>query len=152
MQPEPNHLPQNILTPTNVPETSNSSQYGFSPSPLLPEDLYGHLDDERSVSGDSNTSSDVSETRSTTNDLSRLKLEDSSSRRPKPSYHRISEYENALSPTPTKKRNEGPAFVVTSSKKGGRLDGLPLDKFPNGKHIFTTISYYVTYSNTKQRF
>ncbi|TVY37226.1 F-box/WD repeat-containing protein [Lachnellula occidentalis] len=44
---------------------------------------------------------------------------------------RISEYENALSPSPPRKQSEGPGFKVVK-KKGATRDGGPqLDDFPN---------------------
>jgi hypothetical protein len=137
MQPELSNQQPNILTPTNVADIFDTSQHGFASSSLLSGDLHGRLDEERSLSGDSSSISDGSEPRSPgrpEEQLSRLNLREGSQTRSKPSYQRISEYEKALSPSPPKKQNDGPGFVVT--KKGGRLDGLPLDKFPNGKTIF----------------
>lgn len=49
----------------------------------------------------------------------------------KASAQRISDYENALCPTPPKPEYEGPGFKVMK-RKGHRLDGPQLDRFPNG--------------------
>ena len=45
---------------------------------------------------------------------------------------RISEYENALSPSPPRKLSEGPGFKVVKKKGATRGDGPQLDEFPNG--------------------
>ncbi|TVY27283.1 F-box/WD repeat-containing protein [Lachnellula hyalina] len=44
---------------------------------------------------------------------------------------RISEYENALSPSPPRKQSEGPGFKVVKKKGATRGDGPQLDNFPN---------------------
>jgi len=72
MQPENISHPQNILTPTDSPETLSTSQYGFSPSS---GDLRGHLDDDGSVSGESSSTSEPRSPGGPEEQLARLSVE-----------------------------------------------------------------------------
>lgn len=62
-----------------------------------------------------------------------LNIEVARDDRIKPSVHRISEYENALSTLPQKKEFEGPYFRVV--KSGSTLNGPGLESFPNGTSV-----------------
>ncbi len=64
--------------------------------------------------------------------LRRLRLDEGIESKPKASFQRISEYENALSPSPPRKQNEGPGFKVVKHKGKNTLEGTEFDKFPNG--------------------
>ncbi|SRR6266536_951508 len=119
----------------NASEPSNASQYGLLPQQLQSADLREPLEEERVGSAGSSHEATVTEPASADGaglqELGQLNLNDRNEGRPKPSFQRISEYENALSPTPPRKQSEGPGFKVIKNK-ANRLDGLQLDKFPNG--------------------
>jgi hypothetical protein len=121
---------------SNASEPSNASQYGILAQQLQSADLREPIEEERIGSAGSSHEATVTEPASADGvglqeELRRLKVNDRDEDRPKPSFQRISEYENALSPTPPRKQSEGPGFKVIK-KKGNRLDGPQLDKFPNG--------------------
>jgi hypothetical protein len=139
MQPEPNESSPRIQPPAIPGTPSNASQYGFHPQQLPSADLYNPSGDnavESEWSSDAGNAAELSSVDSPPvhQQLDRLNLYDRTNNRPKPSYQRIAEYENALAPSSPRKENEGPAFKVIK-KKGNRLDGLQLDNFPNGTLI-----------------
>lgn len=55
---------------------------------------------------------------------------------PKTPARRISEYENAFSPSPQRTDYEGPIFKVVK-KKNSRPDAPQLEEFPNGETFHT---------------
>lgn len=61
-----------------------------------------------------------------------LNLDTNLENRPRPSYQRIAEYENALAPSPPKKQPEGPGFKVVKKKGSTGEEGPQLENFPNG--------------------
>jgi len=135
MQSEPNASSPRIQTQINPLATPNASQYGFLPEQLHSADLHSSLDEEHVESPESSTSPNAddfsSEDTVLHRQLRRLSVNGVESR-PKPSFQRISEYENALSSLPAKKQSEGPGFKIIKKKGGNRLDSPQLDKFPNG--------------------
>ncbi|KAH8651562.1 putative F-box/WD repeat-containing protein pof10 [Tricladium varicosporioides] len=115
-------------------ENENNLQHGFLPvQQQQTADLRDPISDDRD-SGESDgretlgAASSVN-TQDAQEQLRGLSLNESQSR-PKASFQRISEYENALCPSPTRKQSEGPGFKVVK-RKGMRLDAPQLDKFPN---------------------
>lgn len=124
MQPESTESSSYTLN-QSTPEPSTVSQYGFSPEQLHPAIDRGSVT-ESADSGDDDEHDDAA----LQEQLRGLSVSDKKSK-PKPSFSRISEYENALSPSPPREQNEGPGFKVIK-KKGNRLDGVQLDHFPNG--------------------
>ena len=136
MQPEYPELSTKTSNRINASETSNTSQYGFLPKQLHSTELRDSLEEEHSATSKSSTTPNVADPPSHDDgrlqeQLRGLSLGDSTDNRPKPSFQRISEYENALSPSPPRKPSEGPGFKVIK-KKGNRDDSLQLDQFPNG--------------------
>lgn len=127
MQPESNES-SSYTSHSATPEPSLASQYGFP----LPEHL--HPADQRSESAGSSDDGNAADDDDVElqEQLRGLNVSDNGQTKPKPSFSRISEYENALSPSPPRKHSEGPSFKVIK-KKGNRLDGVQLDQFPNGK-------------------
>jgi len=137
MQPEPIETSTQLHTQTNASEPSNTSQHGFLPEHLHPADLRNPLEAvhiESAAPGDAEELEFHEEERLPTQ-LRRLKLDEGAENKPKASFQRISEYENALSPSP-RKQTEGPGFKVIK-KQGNRLNGTEFDKFPNGKPTTT---------------
>jgi hypothetical protein len=118
---------------TSVPTTS--SEHGILANELQSADLHDSVNvSERSGRADEGGDASPVDTEGAQDQLRRLNLGESNEERPKPSFQRISEYENALSPSPPRKASEGPGFKVVK-KKGGRPDGPQLDQFPNGTSI-----------------
>lgn len=132
MQSESTELPQNTSNQTNSPDLANASQYGL-PANHLP------AEGPRGASPGGNTAPAGSSAVRSAGDAElhrqfrRLSLDDSSETRPRPSFQRISEYENALSPSPPKKPKQGPSFTVVK-KQGSTLSGPQLETFPNGNY------------------
>lgn len=134
MQPESTELPQESSHLPNPSDPVNNSQYGLHTDQLPAAGL------PASPLGGNAISAGSSETRPPYNallpdQLSRLSLDKKSETRPKPSFQRISEYENALSPSPPRKPNHGPIFTVVK-KPGNALSGPQLENFPNGNYPF----------------
>jgi hypothetical protein len=125
MQPEPTES-SSYTSNQSTPEPSTASQYGFSPEQLHPSIDRGSIA-ESAGSGDDDEHDDAA----LQEQLRGLSVSDKDQSKPKPSFSRISEYENALLPSPPRGQNEGPGFKVIK-KKGNRLDGVQLDHFPNG--------------------
>lgn len=142
MQPERTETSNNIPTQINAPQPINTSQYG-----ILSEELHSaglrdpphetQLFAESSASLNATDALSSGDTR-LQDELRRLSLSDRADTRPKPSFQRISEYENALTPSPPRKQSEGPGFRIIK-KKGNKLDGPKLDEFPNGMRQPTTL-------------
>jgi hypothetical protein len=132
MQPEPNETPTQVPTQINASELINTSQYGIRSEELHSAGVRDSLHEER-LSTDSNPTPNAIGALSSglQDELRRLSLGDRNDSRPKPSFQRISEYENALTPSPPRKQSEGPGFKIVK-KKGHTLDGPQLDMFPNG--------------------
>ncbi|EHL00138.1 F-box [Glarea lozoyensis ATCC 20868] len=113
----------------SVPSTS--SEHGILANELQSADLHDSVNvAERSGRADEGGEASSVDTEGAQDEFRRLNLRESNEERPKPSFQRISEYENALSPSPPRKASEGPGFKVVK-KKGGRTDGPQLDQFPN---------------------
>lgn len=135
MPSEPIETSTHITIPSNASEPINASQYGIRPEELHSSDERDSLHEE-SLSADSSPTPNPIQAHSTgdarlQDELRRLSLGDRNDTRPKPSFQRISEYENALSPSPPRKQSEGPGFKIIK-KKNDRIDGPQLDAFPNG--------------------
>jgi hypothetical protein len=136
MQPEYPELSTPISKTINASETSNTSQYGFLSEQLHTTDLRDPLEEEHSATSASSITANAVGSLSHDDarlqeQLHRLSFKDSTDNRPKPSFQRISEHENALSPSTTRKQSEGPGFKIITNK-GNRVDGPQLDQFPNG--------------------
>lgn len=129
MQPELNATSQNVSTPNDASAPSNASQHGFLPNLPPSAELRNSLEDEQSWSSDAGNAASL-ESSPLQQRIGRLSLRESDENRPRPSFQQISEYENALAPSPRRKSSEGPAFKVIK-KKLNRLDGPQLDNFPN---------------------
>ena len=137
MQPEPFEISTHVTIPANASEPINASQYGIRPEELHSTGVCDPLH-EMHLSAESSSPANAIEPSSSRGarlhkELRRLSLGERNDTRPKPSYQRISEYENALSPSPPRKQTEGPGFKIVK-KKANRLDGPQLDEFPNGMH------------------
>jgi len=137
MQPEPTEASTPLQPQTNASEPSDASHHGFLPAHLHPADLRNPLEEDRVESPGSHRGSDRAESDSRENtslpaQLRRLRLDEGIESKPKASFQRISEYENALSPSPPRKQNEGPGFKVVKHKGKNTLEGTEFDKFPNG--------------------
>ncbi|RDL30345.1 putative F-box repeat-containing protein pof10 [Venustampulla echinocandica] len=140
MQPEPTETSTPLSNNINPLETNDNSQYGFHDHEELQSadlQLRGPLVEDRAGFAASNrtspgTGSPPSNGPRVQEELARLSLGGRSGEnsRPKPSFQRISEYENALSHSPPRRQSEGPGFKVIK-KKGRRLDAPQLDQFPN---------------------
>jgi hypothetical protein len=132
MQPEPIETSSDFI-PSNASEPINASQYGIRPGEphtgaresregILPaESTPARISIQGRASGDARVQEE----------LRRLNLPTKSATPPKPSFLRISEYENALSPLPPRKQGEGLGFKIIK-RKGNSLEGPQLDSFPNG--------------------
>jgi hypothetical protein len=133
MQPEPNET-SNIFLHQNDAQQPNASHYG-----ILADEHSADVRDpprETHISAESSPSRIAADALSSgdarlQDELRRLSLDDANETRPKPSFQRISEYENALTPSPPRKQSEGPGFKIIK-KKGNRVDAPQLDEFPNG--------------------
>jgi hypothetical protein len=136
MQPEPTTSSPRRPNPVHESSPEQSAQYGFS----APDD-----DDSSSRERlDVATSAEPSSSQGVESRLAGLSVEDQRKKR-------ISEYENALLPSPPKRQvNEGPGFKVVK-KKGGKSEGngLQLDEFPNGLFLSLPSSFPILIS--KQR-
>jgi hypothetical protein len=137
MQPEPIETSNNVFTQITAPQPVNASQHGILSEQLHPAAVRDPLD-ETHISAEPSPSPNAANARSSGDarlheELRRLSLGDRNETRPKPSFQRISEYENALTPSPPRKQSEGPGFKIIK-KKGNRLDGPQLDEFPNGMY------------------
>ena len=153
MQPEPTELSNHILNTTNASEPPNASQYGFLPDSLHSAELRDYSPGEHGQTADAATATAAVEAASTEvhEQVGQLNQQGSNETRPKPSFQQISEYENALSPSPTKRQSEGPGFKVIK-KKGNNADGPQLTEFPNGT-CFSTMKFHLeAHSNSEQRF
>ena len=142
MQPEPTEASTPLQSQTNASAPSDASHHGFLPAPLHPADLRDLLEEDRVESPgprhtSDNAESDPPEDTSLPSQLRRLRLDQGIETKPKPSFQRISEYENALSPSPPRKQNEGPGFKVVKHKGKNTLEGTEFDKFPNGMLIIS---------------
>ena len=137
MQPETIAASTPLQPQFNAPEPANASQYGILPDHLQSADLRDPLDEARIESlfqangADDSESSHDDEDRLPT-EIRRLQLNEGTHKRPKASFQRISEHENALSPSPPRVESDGPSFKVVK-KKGNTLNGTEFEKFPNGK-------------------
>ena len=135
MQPEP--IESSTHTPElNASESSSTPQYGIhdlpQPSAFLRDSREQHSDEPESAAGE--RSADVLDSAGLEHQVQEfrgLNIRDENENRPKASFQVISEYENALSPSPARKSSEGLGFKVIK-KKGHRLDGPQLENFPNG--------------------
>lgn len=117
-------------------EPTNASQHGILPDPLQSTDLRDSHDEARiestaEASGVDDSESSHGDEDTLPTEVRRLQLNEGTHKRPKASFQRISEYENALSPSPPRKDSEGPTFKVVK-KKGNTLNGAEFEKFPNG--------------------
>lgn len=134
MQPDPTELSEASTNSLEPSDLTNASQYGL-PTDHLPATGLPLLPLEGGAApGGSSTARSPSDA-VLPSDLARLSLDDNSGSRPKPSFQRISEYENALAPSPPKRRNHGPAFTVVR-KPGSASHGPQLENFPNGNNPF----------------
>ncbi len=145
MQPEPIE-PSTHTQNTNASETSTTPQYGFHPLPHPSPVLGDSLEHHHSESESPNDTVEDAGLRSRLRGLNIGEIYE----RPKPSFQLISEYENALSPSPPRKQSEGPGFKIVK-KKGNRLDGPQLQNFPNGMPLCTTLPGQCLVSNYYQR-
>ena len=139
MQSEPIETSNSSPIQLNAPQPSNASHHG-----ILSQEL--HSAGARNPIHETHTSAESSSSPNAVGpassgdyrlqeELRRLSLSDRDDTRPKPSFQRISEYENALTPSPPRKQSEGPGFKIIK-KKGNRLDGPALEEFPNGmRHL-----------------
>lgn len=144
MQPEPIEASSQSSSQSTVSETSFTSQYGPYDSSADSRDEYDFISEYSRSSSPAGGASSTSRrgSRDTLQDRSRrLNSGDNGENRVKPSFQRINEYENALSPTPPRKRSEGLGFRVVQSKSS-RSDGPKLDEFPNGISISTLAVKY----------
>jgi hypothetical protein len=140
MQPEPLEASTQLQPQTNASEPSNASHHGFLPAHLHPADLRDALEEGRVESPGSGHPADAAESRSREDtslpaELRRLRLDQGIENKPKASFQRISEYENALSPSPPRKQSEGPGFKVIKHKGKNTFDGTEFEQFPNGMPI-----------------
>ena len=136
MQPEPIESSTRRFLTTNQAGPSNAFQYGNLSEHLPSAERRNSLEEDDGDSSEWSHESSVAEftvpeERRLQEQLRRLNLNDTHETRPKPSFQRISEYENALSPLPPRKENDGPGFKIIK-RKGNRLSGPQLDNFPNG--------------------
>jgi hypothetical protein len=99
MQPEPTELPQESHNSPNPSNLVNSSQYGLPTNQLPAAELRGSPLEGYAAPGCLFAAGSPSEV-ALHDQLSGLSLDDNSRARSKPSFQRISEYENALSPSP----------------------------------------------------
>jgi hypothetical protein len=145
MQSEPIEASTPFQPQTNASDPSNASHHGFLANHLHPGDLRGPLEDGSVESPGSGRPADAPgpESREDTSlptQLRRLRLDQGNENKPKASFQRISEYENALSPSPPRKPREGPGFKVIKHKGKNFLDGTEFEKFPNGMPNFSFFS------------
>lgn len=138
MQSEPHATPENISNTSTPSEASNSSQHGLPlEQQLHSADQRGRTQEERverpagvrygAISPGSSSGDDIG----LPEQLGRLNVGDRIDNRPKASFQRIADYENASSPSPPKQLSEGPVFKIIK-RKGHSIDGPQLQEFPNG--------------------
>ena len=136
MQPSPPDNSITIFNFENPPDISNSSNHGIH-SPRL---QFSELDSPPSgrVSSTASSTPSMGSTgwRSpfggVEEPLRGLNLDTNFENRPRPSYQRIAEYENALVPSLPRKQPEGPGFKIVKKKGGTSDEGHQLENFPNG--------------------
>jgi hypothetical protein len=133
MQSEPTENFTDTRNTNHTEGSANASQHGFLAQQIQSTDTRDSSRNEVVASGVSGPVADAGARLSdgTEEQLRRLSLGDGNETRPKPSFQRISEYENALSPSTPRKQSEGPGFKIVKNK-GNRLDGPQLANFPNG--------------------
>ncbi|KAI9649620.1 hypothetical protein NHQ30_002201 [Ciborinia camelliae] len=138
MQPLPPDNLNRIYTFEDPTESFNSSQYGIHSPRIQSRELVSPLNGLESSTASSTPSADSagagwrSPLSGVDESLRRLNLETNfENHRPRPSYQRISEYENALAPSPPRKQSEGPGFQVVKKKGGSSDEGPQLENFPN---------------------
>lgn len=160
MQPEPIEPSTQLSPQTNASTPLHTSHHGFLPAPLHPADQRNPLEEDRSESPASNYQPDAADSESREDavlptQLRRLRLDQGIENKPKASFQRISEYENALSPSPPRKQSEGPGFKVIKHKGKNTLDGTEFERFPNGMPSFRNpvrLLWYWMMTNFCQRF
>ncbi|KAH8812268.1 hypothetical protein F5884DRAFT_672228 [Xylogone sp. PMI_703] len=132
MHSEPTEALSQVSTQSTISELPTVSQYGFHYSPTGSRDEYDFISEESSASSPAHSvASDSRRSTSQNTAQGRPGRVNSSGRSPtKPSFRRISEYENALAPISPRRTSEGLGFKVVQSKNS-RADGPQLDKFPN---------------------
>jgi hypothetical protein len=131
MQSQPQENPT-IPNSTNTTVPNTNPQYGILPNDLHSADSCEPVNESgRSSRAEEGGVASPVDTEGAEDEFRRLNLSESNEERPKPSFQLISEYENALAPSPPRKPSEGPGFKVVK-RKGGRSDGQQLDQFPNG--------------------
>lgn len=145
MQPEPTELPTS--TPlSHASESSFAPQYGIQPvsePSAVPGDLRDGLVEP--------ASSGVQDDADLPEQLRRLNVHEQGEKRPKASFQRIAEYENALSPSPARKR-EGPAFKIVK-QKGNKAGTISFETFPNGLYGFRLLApCFWSFFDSQQRF
>ncbi|KAF4626753.1 hypothetical protein G7Y89_g11404 [Cudoniella acicularis] len=137
MQPEPIETSTRIFNNITPSAPTASSQHGFLDEQLQSAELLRDPRDkeqgesaERRIATNIDASAADADVADVQEQLQKLNVAEGGLDRPKASFQRISEYENALSPSPPRKQSEGPGFKVVK-KRGTRLDAPQLDKFPN---------------------
>ena len=157
MQPEPKEFSTESSQNINAQEPDNTPQHGFLPDVLHSAELPDQLCDGAAAFEDSIRASDAidapfsDDVELLEERLRRLSVSGSHKTPSKPRFQQISEYENALSPTP-RKQYEGPGFKIIN-KRGNRLDGPQFVSFPNGVYSQSFLDVILPYneSNYKQR-
>ncbi|KAA8571035.1 hypothetical protein EYC84_000401 [Monilinia fructicola] len=137
MQPSPPDNLSRILTFDNPPDIPSSPNHGLYSPRLSSSELVNPLNglDSSTASSTPSTGSEAAGWRSplggVEDSLRGLSLESNFENRPRPSYQRIAEYENALAPSPPRKQSEGPGFQVVKKKGSTTDEGPQLENFPN---------------------
>ena len=117
MQPDPNTT---VSPPPEPPLTDSPTHRNHGSSPSSSSSSISSAGPADSV-GDSNSRSAVNPVNTTARQTA-----------PKTPARRISEYENAFSPSPQRTDYEGPIFKVVK-KKSSRPGAPQLEEFPNGE-------------------
>ncbi|RAL63948.1 hypothetical protein DID88_003136 [Monilinia fructigena] len=137
MQPSPPNNLTRILTFDNPSDIPSSPNHGIYSPRLSSSELVNPLNglDSSTASSTPSTGSEGAGWRSplggVEDSLRGLNLESNFENRPRPSYQRISEYENALAPSPPRRQSEGPGFQVMKKKGSTTDEGPQLENFPN---------------------
>ncbi|QSZ34288.1 hypothetical protein DSL72_005878 [Monilinia vaccinii-corymbosi] len=137
MQPSPPDNLTRTLTFDNPSDLPNSPNHGIHSPPLQSSELVRPRNGLGSSTASSTppTGSDGAGWRSplggVEESLRGLNLESNFENRPRASYQRIAEYENALAPSPPRKQSEGPGFQVVKKKGNVTDEGPQLENFPN---------------------
>ncbi|ESZ95910.1 hypothetical protein SBOR_3723 [Sclerotinia borealis F-4128] len=137
MQPSPPNNLNKIVTFENPSDLSNSSNHGTHSPHLQSGELASlcHRLDSSTASSTPSTGSAGAGWQSplggVEESLLGLNLEPNFENRPRPSYQRIAEYENALALSPPRKQPEGPGFKVVKKKGSMSDEGPQLENFPN---------------------